>query len=198
MFVTETYDIEDCIRYDDAQTDKHLDYSTFLANPNNAYVSWNSDYKEYKINYSRTPESNPVILQLDEVTLSDFEISVDIWYTASTTKQWTFRLVENSSDIWTNHSECGTWSSSKIFRNTVNGTNSQSNPSGAMPTSAWIRCKFVKQNGTLTISATNLSTSSSIGTYSSSAWSITNILPVIYLSEYINSFVFKRLKIKAL
>ena len=125
-------------------------------------------------------------------------MGVDVWYTASSTKQWTFRLLEKNSDSWTNHSECGTWSSSKIFRNIVSGTTNQSNPSGAMPTSVWIRCKFVKQNGTITISATNLSTSSSIGTYSSSAWSITNILPVFYLSEYVNSFVFKRLKIKPL
>ena len=198
IILSEIYAIEDCWRYDDAVTDKHSAYSTFLSNPTNAYVTYDSTYKEYKLNYSRTPESNPLRLLLQELTVSDFEASIDIYYTGSLTRQWTFRLEKNITDYWNNHSECGTWTSSKILRNVANGTQSQVNPSGAMPSGTWIRCKFRRQNGTISIQATNTSNGSSIASYSSNAYNDTDIRVVLQVSEYFNSLVFKNLKIKSL
>ena len=94
-------------------------------------------------------------------------------------------------------SEIGSWSTSRILRTFVETQSYFSNPSGHLPQSTWLTFKFKKQNGNILLRVYNGSTL--INEYSSVEWEqSTTIIMGLQLSEYINTFRFKNLKVKPL
>ena len=195
MLVSETYIIQDMFKYDDATSDKSNKFS-FISNPNSSSISHQTDY--YQVNYTKTAESNPVKINLAEfVCEDDFEASIDVYYTASSDKQFTWKISGNSNFTYDNMSEIGTWTKSRIFRTFVGTQSHSTNPSGQLPQSTWLTFKFKKQNGNILLQAYNGSTL--INEYSSVEWEqSTPIIMGLQISEYIITLRFKNLKIKAL
>lgn len=182
-------------KYDDATSDKSNKFS-FIANPVSASISHQTDH--YVVSYSRTPESNPVKINLAEfVCDGDFEASIDILYTSGGTKQWTWKISGNSTFVYENMSEIGSWSTSRILRTFEGGTSHSINPSSPLPTNTWLTLKFKKQNGNISLQV--YSGSSLLNECSSTGWTVsTNIIMGLQMSEYITTLRFKNLKIKPL
>ena len=194
-YASKTCAIEDMFAYDDATTDKSNKFS-FISNPTSSSISHQTDH--YAVSYSRTPESNPVKINLAQfVCDGDFEASIDVYYTASSSRQWTWKVSGNDTFLYNNMSEIGAWSSSRILRTFEGTTSHGSNPSGTLPTSTWLTLKFKRENGNISLDVYN--GSSHLNTYSSTGWTVsTNTIMGLQMSEYVSSFYFKNIKVKAL
>lgn len=185
----------DYYMYDDASADRSNKYSWY-SNNNNSYLSHQDNY--YQITYpSRVTESNAVRLALGEIQASNFELSIDVLYTTTSSgKQFTLQVYADNIGNWDNHSECGTWSGSKTVGSIVNGTNYRNNPSQALSTNTWYTFKVKRTNNTILCQILN--NNSVVAEKSSVAWTSSMMLIFLQLSEYIGKVQWKNLKIQIL
>lgn len=76
MFVSETYVLEDCFRFDSASSDNTSKYSTVNLNS----LTWSTDhYVAYRSLTGSSSSTYYSQIYIDETLPSNYEISMDIW-----------------------------------------------------------------------------------------------------------------------
>lgn len=196
IFLTKTYSIEDCSRYDDASTDKTSNYSY----DNLTSLTHSTDHYEAvrTITGDATNYYSPIYI--DESLPSDYEISVDVNCTNVADGQTMLTVSPNHPSTYSGASEIGIVSTSVrygLFKR-ISGAFTSYATSGSLSNNAWYKF-IVKVEGTSVTGKILNSQGTEIHSSTQTISEVTGYNKWNIVCGYLaNTLKFKNLKIKPL
>lgn len=182
--------IIDYYLYDNQSSDKRALY-TYMNNPVSSTISYQQN-EYYNVSYSKTGETNPVMIKLSDLEAYNWEVSVDILYNYSGTHQHGLYI---QNDLNNDTAQACCWTNQKVVGAVINGADNRLINSPILSTNTWYTHKIKYENGLLT--AQILNANGSIVTEKTvNGWVNNQSTARIQLSDYITLLRFRNVKIK--